>query len=42
MTSAISKQVLANSITISAIEAGDDVIELDMDEFKLNVIINKA
>ena len=38
----ISKQVLANSITISAIEAGDDVIELDMDEFKLNVIINKA
>ena len=38
----ISKQVLANSIEVAPVEAGDNVVELDMDEFKLNVKVTKA
>ena len=37
----IAKQVLAKSITIEDIDACDDKIELDMDEFKMFVTVNK-
>ncbi|MEF9923249.1 MAG: isoleucine--tRNA ligase [Muribaculaceae bacterium] len=38
----IAKQVLANSIVITDLEAEHDKIELDLDDFKLNVIVEKA
>lgn len=38
----IAKQVLADSIEVVAEIAGDEAIELDMDEFKLNIAIAKA
>ncbi|MEG0700365.1 MAG: DUF5915 domain-containing protein, partial [Muribaculaceae bacterium] len=38
----IAKQVLANSIVITDLDAEHDKIELDLDDFKLNVIVEKA
>lgn len=37
----IAKQVLAVSIAVEAVE-GDQVVELDMDDYKLNIIVEKA
>lgn len=38
----IAKQVLANSISIVDLSTEVDVIELDLDELKLNITVNKA
>ena len=38
----ISKQVLANSIVVADVEACENKIELDMDDYKLAIVVEKV